>query len=312
MPETKTPSAGSGAGADLPGVSIVVPTYRRPEAIERCLDALSRVEVPEGGVEVLVVEDGGPTEALARARGRSFGDLAVRWLAQPHSGPAAARNLGAAAATSEVLVFTDDDCRPRADWLSRIVAPLREDPRRLVGGHTSNAVEGNVFSAASQWLVNFITDDGSGRCDPFFASNNIALARREFYAIGGFDLSFPLAGGEDRDFCDRCIDAGLEFVHVREARIDHDHRLGLLSFLKQHYRYGRGAFQYQSSRTRRSGESFARRIDLDRYRAMICGPMAEYVGFRGLAISGLIGLAQVPNTLGFFVEAHRQRRRGSE
>lgn len=290
----------------LPGVAVVVPTHGRPRQLERCLAALARQDYPAHLLRAVIVEDGGPTAQLEALRTRPFGGIQVVWEAQPHSGPAKARNHGARVAAMPVLAFTDDDCLPRPDWVRNLVGRLELNPRRIVGGHTVNACRGNLFSAASQWLVNHLTGDGLGRREPFFASNNFALAREAFLALEGFDSAFPVAGGEDRDFCDRCATEGMEFLHEPRAVIDHEHRLGPLSFLRQHYRYGRGAYLFQRARTGRTGEPFSRRIDLRHYLDMLRGPLREGIGPRSLSISMLVALSQFPNALGFFVERGRR------
>ena len=125
------------------GLSVVIPTHRRPDKIAACLDALAASDYPRGRLQVLVVEDGGPTDALAELRARSFDPLELIWLDQPHAGPAVARNLGAQHATRELVAFTDDDCCPRPDWARRLDAQLRSSPGSVVGGHTVNKVVGN-------------------------------------------------------------------------------------------------------------------------------------------------------------------------
>lgn len=94
-----------------PTFSIVVPTYRRPQALRRCLAALSRLDYPRERFEVLVVDDGSdesPEPIVTEARGT----VNARLIQQDHAGPARARNRGAAEATGTFLAFTDDDCEP--------------------------------------------------------------------------------------------------------------------------------------------------------------------------------------------------------
>ena len=98
---------------DLPMATVVVPTYRRPEHIARCVEAIAAQDYPHELLELVVVEDGWPTEQLESLRRREFARRHVRFEGQDHSGPAAARNTGARLARGDVLLFTDDDCCPR-------------------------------------------------------------------------------------------------------------------------------------------------------------------------------------------------------
>ena len=178
--------------------SIVVPTYNRPQYLARCLNALAQMTYPRDRFEVIVVDDGSaqsmaPTVAPFRA------SLNLTLIEQANGGPAKARNAGAAQAQAQYLVFTDDDCQPTPTWLQALEAKLQACPQALVGGHTLNALPDNLFSTASQILIDYLYDYYNARHQPsFFASNNFAMAVEQFQAIGGFDTSFPLAAGEDR------------------------------------------------------------------------------------------------------------------
>lgn len=291
-----------------PTVSVVIPTYRRPERIARCLEALGELEYPRDRLEVVVVEDGGPTEELAPLRGRDFGDLRVRFLGQPHSGPAVARNLGAREATGELIAFTDDDCCPRPDWITRLVEVHAGAARTVVGGHTVNALVSNAFSAASQSLVTYITRYGQRVGEPFFASNNILVPAELFREIGGFDETFPLAGGEDRELCDRLNHLGVPQLFAPAAVIDHFHQLSARAYWRQHFRYGRGAYQYHLARVTRRGTSLVREygsmvrnMDITFYTGLVRWPFTDREP-RPLRTSLLLLWSQVPNALGFFAE----------
>src|SRR5690606_14716077 len=96
-----------------PRVSVVVPTYRRPKLLARCLAALAAQTLPAAELEVIVVHDGpnGAARSLAErwlARWRRDGGPRLEFLAPPHGGPAAARNAGWRAAAADIVAFTDD------------------------------------------------------------------------------------------------------------------------------------------------------------------------------------------------------------
>jgi GT2 family glycosyltransferase len=300
-----------------PSISVVIPTYRRPERLRRCLEALGRSSGVQGGLELVVVEDGGPTEAVQALAALELGPHTIlRLLHQPHAGPATARNRGAREAVGSLLLFTDDDCAPDAGWVAAMQARLVANPGGFVGGHTRNGLPRNPWSAASQELVTFITRWGLERGPLFFASNNYGLHRADFERVGGFDESFPLAGGEDRDFSDRCEQAGLRFVHAPEARIDHFHELGPATFWRQHFAYGRGAYQYRLRRAQRQGAPF--RVEMQRtlaatrlgfYLQLVTSPWRSPDAPPRWAAALLLAASQVPNTLGFFHERRLSVRR---
>jgi GT2 family glycosyltransferase len=224
-----------------PGFSVVVPTHGRPAGLSRCLGALARLEPPAGGFEVIVVDDHGGLDLgpVLASHGQA---LHLTLLSPGHGGPAAARNAGARRARGEILAFVDDDCAPHGHWLRELEAGLARHRGAACGGHARNALADNPFSQASQMLNDYLYQawnrpGGSAR---FLASNNLAVPRRAFWRVGGFDERFPGAAGEDRDFCRRWRQAGRPLIYWPAAVVDHFHRLSLASFLRQQYGYGRG------------------------------------------------------------------------
>ena len=284
------------------GFSIVVPTYNRPERLAECVASFCALQYDRDRFEVLIVDDGSPRIAEVHAALQPFRDrIALRLLEQSHAGPAAARNLGAGAARHELIAFTDDDCRVDPGWLSAFEAQFTRHPGGLLGGRTVNALTENVCAEASQALVNFLLEYFIARGAPFFASNNIAVARGTFERVGGFDLRFPLAGGEDREFCARYLHAGCPLVYAEDAVVAHYHALTVRRFLRQHYNYGRGAYCYRRVHAARSGpevgfERWRFYLDLVRY------PLsAKGIDKRG-RVTLLMFATQVANATGFFAE----------
>lgn len=223
---------------DHPQWSVVVPSYNRPQELRRCLTALQGLRVSRGNeVEILVVDDGGaqPAEPVATS---VPGPHRVRVHRQRNQGPAAARNAGAEHARGQWLAFTDDDCRPRPDWLLGLGAGLAESPEALVGGRTVNALADNAWSEATQALVDHVVSTTPGG---FLPSCNLGVDRARFRASGGFDQTFPRAAGEDRALCDAWRAAGGRVVLVDGAVVDHEHRLSARSFWRQHAAYGGAA-----------------------------------------------------------------------
>src|SRR5919199_1033676 len=109
--------------------SVVVPTFRRPESLSRCLAALCAQAFDPAAYEVIVADDAASDEARrvvrcwaerAAARG-----LALRYVPVTGAhGPAAARNAGWRAAHGPIIAFTDDDCVPTPDWLAAGGGPV--------------------------------------------------------------------------------------------------------------------------------------------------------------------------------------------
>jgi GT2 family glycosyltransferase len=201
---------------------------------------------------VVVVDDGSST---ARGVIEPMEAENVVVVEQPASGPAAARNHGAAVARGAWVAFLDDDCAPDPTWLARLGRALESDPTSIVGGVTVNALTTNAFATASQVIVDYVVAAGARRDSDevaFLPSSNLALQRDAFLGVGGFDATFATAGGEDREFCERVRAQGHRLRLIAAAVVHHRHELGPVTFWSQHYRYGRGAYRLRRNYRRQS------------------------------------------------------------
>ncbi|MBW4650318.1 MAG: glycosyltransferase [Kastovskya adunca ATA6-11-RM4] len=282
----------------LPLFSIIIPTYCRPERLATCLQSLAKIDYPRDRFEIIVVDDG--SEMSLEAIVTPFCEaLDVTLLTQPHAGPATARNTGTLAAKGKFLVFTDDDCVPSPDWLKTLAAQFALTPDCLIGGRTLNALPDNLYSTASQVLIDYLYSyyNANPKQARFFASNNFALPKESFEAIGGFDTSFPLAAGEDREFCDRWLQRGYLMIYLPESCVYHAHKLTLRKFWSQHFNYGRGAFRFHEICAQRHLEH-PKREKLSFYLNLLGYPLSLATSHSVLLIGGLFFVSQVANAAG--------------
>ena len=284
-----------------PFFSIIIPTYNRPERLVSCLKAIALLDYPRDRFEVIVVDDGSKTP-LDSVVTPLKDKIDLKLLRQANAGPAAARNKGAETAKGEFLAFTDDDCQPTPNWLNKFAEGFTKNPQAMIGGKTINALDNNPFSAASQKLIDYLYEyynPAKGK-DAFFASNNIAMPAANFKALNGFDVSFPLAAAEDRDFCDRW-NLAYPMLYVPEAQVNHYHSLSLATFWKQHFGYGRGAFCFHQLRAKRVAKDIEVE-PLSFYFDLLSYPFSQTTKQPKLFISILFFLSQVANVAGFFWE----------
>jgi GT2 family glycosyltransferase len=292
---------------DGPEYSIIIPTYQRREQLARCLTSIESLAFPRHRFEVIVVDDGSnnPPADLIAALDRS---LDAQLVCARHAGPATARNVGAKLARGKYLVFTDDDCTPQRHWLTAIDEGMRESAApRAVGGRTVNILANDAYATASQGIVDFLYEYYGDHSAPwrFFTSNNLAVPRNEFMEIGGFDEGFALAAAEDRDFCERWRALGYELQYAPNAVVDHAHKLGFTRFNRQHFAYGRGAFDLHRSRARRGQRGL--RLEPGRfYLGLIGYPLRQSRSVRTLGLSALHFWSQVAYAAGYFFERTRR------
>ncbi|OKH26182.1 glycosyl transferase [Hydrococcus rivularis NIES-593] len=291
-----------------PFFSIIIPTYNRPERLETCLKSLTRLNYPHDRFEVIVVDDGS-ARSLDSVVSPFRGELNLQLIRQTNAGPAAARNTGAASARGKFLVFTDDDCQPDPNWLKVFEIYFDRYPDSLLGGHTINELSENLYSEASQLLVDYLYTYYNR--DPeraaFFTSNNFALSTERFRELGYFDTTFPLAAGEDRELCDRWLHRGYTMVYVPEALVYHAHKLSLPTFWRQHFNYGRGAFHFHQVRSQRNLEPI--KVEpLTFYTDLLRHPFSIPSRHPRVLLAGLFFVSQVANVAGFFWERLQRDR----
>ncbi|HET6319975.1 MAG TPA: glycosyltransferase [Chloroflexota bacterium] len=287
--------------------SVIIPTYQRPDSLRATLQALSALQPPRGGFEVIVVSDGGADDVEALlAPFCSVLDLAI--LQQPHRGPAAARNAGASRARGEYLAFTDDDCLPAADWLCALDARLT--PECAVGGASLNALPQNLYAATSDLLLRYLFAyyNAEPALAQFLSTNNLAVSAARFQSVGGFALDFEHAAGEDREFCSRWRAHGYSLRFAPEIVVRHAHALTAAAFWQQHLNYGRGAFHVRRAQARRAGARI--RFEPATFYWQLCrAPFKDEHGARAWQMALLLLAVQCANAAGLALEFARARNR---
>ena len=129
-----------------------------------------------------------------------------------------------------------------------------------------------------------------------------------FQKVGGFSTAFKIAS-EDRELCDRWLHLGYTMTYAHEVVTFHKHLLRFWSFCKQHFNYGRGAFQYHQLRTRR--ESAKMRNDM-KFPAQLLNllrePMSKLSSRLATTVVMLLALWQFTNAVGFLYEKYRNSK----
>ena len=214
-----------------PRVSVVVCSYNGGRTLEQCLRSLGGLAYPD--YEVILVDDGSTDETQAIA-GRF---PQVRNLRQKNCGLSAARNAGLAAATGEIIAYTDSDCFVDADWLTLLVNQLARREAAAVGGPNLTPEDGwlaGCIACAPGQPNHVLESDEEAEHIP---GCNMAFRRDALQAVGGFDPLFRKAG-DDVDLCWRLQAAGYRVTFAPGAFVWHYRRQGVRAYLRQQVGYG--------------------------------------------------------------------------
>jgi GT2 family glycosyltransferase len=179
----------------MPTASIVIPTRGRTDYLDITLASVLP-QAAEAGAEVLVVSDGVDPRARAVAERRGAGFLE---LARP-AGLNAARNAGREATHGELVVFIDDDTYAPAGWLGALLEGVRGAPDHDVFGGPIRArlEDGGPHGCGREPAPITTLDLGSSDRDvPLVWGANMAIRRRAFERVGGFDEAITGRGDEE-------------------------------------------------------------------------------------------------------------------
>lgn len=229
-------------------LSIIIPTKERGEVFEETLrSAMKAIDGMEA--EIIVINDSKvlrPVVPVAPGR--------VRLIDNPKAGVASARNLGAAKAQSEILIFMDDDFLVERKDIVRAVEIAALDTKKI---HLFNWVyppdlqETLGRSQFGRYLIRFGFTTlqgwlaGEWRNEDVFeleggASYFLPIAKSLFNDIGGYNENFPHAGAEDYEFVQKARKAGVRFYLDKTVTLYHNEkdRLDMKNWMRRKERNG--------------------------------------------------------------------------
>jgi len=201
-------------------ISVVVPWHGGCPHAKRIIARLLACNPPPR--EIIAVCDGPLPEAANLPQGNPSSHLQQLWLARP-AGPAAARNLGAAAASGDFLFFCDSDVLAPVDFFARLAAALNQHPNAagLIGSYDDRPEHPGVVSQYRNLLHHFAHQQGAGQVATFWTGCG-AVRRLAFLAVGGFNAErYPRPSIEDVEFGLRLTTAGYPLVLDPRLQVNH-------------------------------------------------------------------------------------------
>lgn len=213
-------------------VSVVVPTRDRNADLDRCLEAVDRLD--PAPLEVIVV-DSAPTKEDAHKVASKWG---ARYVLESDPGASRARNRGAREARGDIVAYTDDDAVPHPTWLSWITAEFQDAIVALVAGRVMppDAAAERIrwyelcgFSGQSEHriLVDRNIHNWFEKITflPFGLGANLAIRRSAFSRWHGFNERLGpgtlIPGHEEQHAFLKLIDLGFRLVYAPNAHVTH-------------------------------------------------------------------------------------------
>jgi GT2 family glycosyltransferase len=222
----------------VPELSVVIPTYRRRDALPRALAALDRQTIAPERFEVIVVDDPNDDDpaAVAQILASSSRPFAMRQLSRARAGVSAARNAGWRDARAPLVAFIGDDILLVPTALDEHLACHARQPDERVGvlGRVVWARELRV-TPFMRWLEEGIQFDygslpGDEASWAHFYTSNVSVKRSMLERVDGFDEErFPFHY-EDLDIGYRMAAHGFRMIYNRAAVGEHFHEVHLESW----------------------------------------------------------------------------------
>jgi GT2 family glycosyltransferase len=207
-------------------ISFVIPLYNCLGLTKACLESL-QATVPRGLEHEIVFVDDGSTDGT-REWLTSLKSPARVLLNESNLGYAASNNIGARAATGDILGLLNNDLVLMPGWLEPMIAALEGDPSIGIVGNVQLRVDNGEVDHAG--LI--VTAQGKISHDRTRPPQGVLLdaacvtaacallPRKRFIESGGFDEAF-VNGGEDVDFCLRLRASGYRIVVATASTVRH-------------------------------------------------------------------------------------------
>ncbi|EGF92483.1 glycosyl transferase family 2 family protein [Asticcacaulis biprosthecium C19] len=228
-------------------VSAIIPTFRRPEGLDRAMASIKAQTGLSGTALDLIVCDNSP-EASARAQVEAFAlttAFPVRYVHEPKTGVANARNAAVAATQADFIAFLDDDEEAPADWLWRMLANQAVFKADVVFGPVTARIPDDVAQYRPYFEAFFSRrgSDQSQVLDTYYGCGNSLIRRARMPDTEPFSTAMNELGGEDDKLFASLKAGGAAIAWAADAPVWEDvppQRATLTYTLRRGFAYGQG------------------------------------------------------------------------
>lgn len=217
-------------------ISVVIPLFNVKKYVRECIDALILQDYPEDSFEIIMVDNNSSDETADIVKDYPR----IKLLNETKQGSYCARNKGIRCADGELIAFTDPDCLPNPDWLSRLSAAASLPGRDIVLGKRDFAFQSNALSMLSDYesvKAEYVFSSESNKIY-YGYTNNMAVRRSLFQKLGQF---IEVDRGADTVFVRTAVDRwGCNIVHYSpDARIRHLEIVSIWDYYGKKLIYGK-------------------------------------------------------------------------
>ena len=232
----------------MQAVSVVMPTMRRPESLERALRSLFAQTAAMASI-VVVDNDPAGTAADTVARLSPASPCPLIYRHEPRPGVATARNAGLSMTEAPLIAFLDDDEAASPGWLAALLAALEQTGADVVFGPIAGRVPADTGWAAP-YLEAFFGREGPATTQlidkPWGCGNSLMVRATALPGPAPFDASADQSGGEDDALFAALAARGGSFGWAADAWVEEfapPHRATMRYALSRAFAYGQGPSQ---------------------------------------------------------------------
>lgn len=213
-------------------ISVVVAAYNSKRTIGETIEALLSQDWPKNKLEIIVVDDGSTDKTAEIVK-----NYPVKYLYQENKGPATARNYGWRSARGEIICFTDSDCVPEKEWISKIINRYTSDDIAGVGGSYDIINSDNLLARCVHEEI-IQRHSRSPKQVNYLGGFNVSYRRSVLEEVGGFDESYPDASAEDNELAYKVVKRGYKLIFEKDIKVGHYHPAKLSGYLKRQMKHG--------------------------------------------------------------------------
>ncbi|KAB2842606.1 glycosyltransferase [bacterium] len=237
-------------------VSIVVPVFNAAGELEALLEALlGQSRRPD---EILFIDDGSSDGSKAVIQSYLGTSPSIQYFYQRNQGAAVARNQGWRRSNGDIVVFLDDDCLPKPNWLESMLAPFADPEVGGVGGvYYTLRPESRMANLVGLELdYKYSKLQGDVDC---FPTASLALRRDLLVRLGGFNEKYGNPCADDWDLTYK-VSGCSRLLIQKTAVVGHYHPESVRRYLRTQFTRAKNRIRlYQNHPNKKKGDSFTSR-----------------------------------------------------